>query len=358
MMHRAEYVKADGRKLWLYGCDPLSPIDCVPSPFATPLVSDTHLRWNPVAGEWVIYATHRQNRTFLPAPGTDPLAPTLDADRQTELPQGNYDIAVFENRFPSLVLHPGSPPEMTDCKVAPAHGSCEVVVITQDASRGLGQLTLDQACLLFEVWADRTRSMRDAGLAYVLPFENRGVEMGATLQHAHGQIYGYGFLPMQQARMAQRFSEHHARTGLDLIADLAAQERDRQIRLVAAAPEAVAFAPPFGRFPYATWVAPMRAAPDLLALEASERRDMAAVLQDTLRRLDALWQRPMPYLMTVNQAPTGMREPGWTVHIQIWPIRRAADRLKFLAGTELGTGVFANDVAPEVAAAALRSLSL
>lgn len=67
----------------------------------------------------------------------------------------------------------------------------------------------------------------------------------------------------------------------------------------------------------------------------------------------------MPYLMTVNQAPTdGQAHPERTLRIEIWPIRRAPDKLKFLAGTELGAGVFANDVAPEAAAAALRSVRL
>jgi UDPglucose--hexose-1-phosphate uridylyltransferase len=222
----------------------------------------------------------------------------------------------------------------------------------------LGDLPLDHLCLVFEVWADRTRAMCEAGLAYVLPFENRGTEMGVTLHHAHGQIYGYGILPQQQRRMAERLAAHHARTGRDLVADLAMEERAREIRLVAAAPHAVAFAPPFGRFPYETWIAPMRAVPDLAGLDASEREDMAALLQEVLRRLDALWRRPMPYLMTVNQAPTQNAAPGWTVHLQIWPIRRAREKLKFLAGTELGAGVYTNDVAPEAAAAALRALRL
>src|SRR5437763_920041 len=83
---------------------------------------------------------------------------------------------------------------------------------------GLGQLSLDHVCLLFDVWADRTRAMREAGLAYVLPFENRGTEMGVTLHHAHGQIYGYDILPQHQARVADRLAQHHSGTGRDLIA--------------------------------------------------------------------------------------------------------------------------------------------
>jgi UDPglucose--hexose-1-phosphate uridylyltransferase len=322
-------------------------------------VVNAHLRRHPLLEEWVIYATHRQNRTFLPSPEDDPLAPTEDPRRPTELPAGDYEVAVFENRFPSLSIDCGPPPQIEGAETASALGSCEVVVFAQAASCSLGELPLDRICLVLEVWADRTRRLQEAGLSYVMPFENRGVEMGATLQHPHSQIYGYGFLPQRQARAIKVLQEHYSGTGRNLIADLAAAERERNIRVIAARGGAVAFAPPFAQFPYETWVVPARPVPDLAGLGDAEREDMAFALSQSLRRLDRLWDRPMPYLMTVNQAPTdGLAHPEWTVHIQIQPIRRAPDKLKFLAGTELGAGVFANDVTPEAAAAALREVHL
>jgi UDPglucose--hexose-1-phosphate uridylyltransferase len=358
MMYRAEYFKPDGRRLWLYGRLPPQVVD-VPGPDGKALKGAAHLRRHPLLKEWVIYATHRQDRTFLPSPDDDPLAPTLDPERPTELPAGDYEVAVFENRFPSLSLRSGQPPSVEGIETAAAIGSCEVVVFAQDPSSSFGQLPLDRICLVLEVWADRTRDLRNAGLAYVLPFENRGVEMGASLQHPHSQIYGYGFLPPRQERMVQALSEYHANTGRDLVSDLARAERDREIRVVAAQGSAVAFAPPFGRFPYETWVAPTRSTPDLAGLGETVRADMAFCLSQVLRRLDRLWDRPMPYLMTVNQAPSdGKPHEEWTVWIEICPIQRAPDKLKFLAGTELGAGVFANDIVPEQAAAALRSVQL
>jgi len=307
-------------------------------------VVDAHLRRHPLLKEWVIYATHRQNRTFLPSPEDDPLAPTADPHRPTELPTGDYEVAVFENRFPSLSIDCGPPPQIEGAETASAIGSCEVVVFAQDASCSLGELPLDRICLVLEIWADRTRRLQEAGLSYVMPFENRGVEMGATLQHPHSQIYGYGFLPQRQARATKVLQEHYSRTGRNLVADLAVAERERSIRVVAGRGSAVAFAPPFAQFPYETWVVPTRPVPDLAGLGDAERKDMAFALSQSLRRLDRLWDRPMPYLMTVNQAPTdALAHPEWTIHIEIQPIRRAPDKLKFLAGTELGSGVFAND---------------
>jgi len=102
-----------------------------------------------------------------------------------------------------------------------------------------------------------------------------------------------------------------------------------------------------------------RSVTDLSGLSENDRGDIAFCLSQVLRRLDRLWNRPMPYLMTVNQAPSDEGpHPEWTVRIEICPIRRAPDKLKFLAGTELGAGVFANDIAPEAAAATLRSVRL
>ena len=157
----------------------------------------------------------------------------------------------------------------------------------------------------------------------------------------------------------QALKDHYKSSGRDLVSNLAVAERDRQVRVVASRGNAVAFVPPFGRFPYETWVVPTRSVPDLAGLSETDRGDIAFCLSQALRRLDRLWNRPMPYLMTVNQAPSDEGpHPEWTVRIEICPIRRAPDKLKFLAGTELGAGVFANDIAPEAAAATLRSVRL
>jgi UDPglucose--hexose-1-phosphate uridylyltransferase len=132
MIHCAEYVKPDGRRLWLYGRSP-PKIETAPSPDAKPATVDAHLRRHPLLEEWVVYSTQRQNRTFLPSPEDDPLAPTVDPRRPTELPAGDYDVAVFENRFPSLSLQCGPSPEVEGAETAPAFGSCEVVLFAQNA---------------------------------------------------------------------------------------------------------------------------------------------------------------------------------------------------------------------------------
>jgi UDPglucose--hexose-1-phosphate uridylyltransferase len=310
-------------------------------------------------GEWVAYAGHRQDRTFLPPADLDPLAPETDASGPTELPAGDYDVAVFQNRFPSLTLAPAPPPMIDGVVTAPGLGACEVVVFSQDPITPLGELGAEYIALILEVLADRTAEMAAAGLRYVLPFENRGVEMGVTLTHPHGQIYGYGFVPAVQTRALAAMRRHLQATERPLVAEISAHERKAGVRVVAEQETAVAFVPPFARYPYEVWAAPMDGPAYLHDLGAPQRLDLAAVLSDALRRLDRLFARPMPYLLTVNQAPTdGELHPEWVVYVAIWPIRRHADRLKYLAGTELAAGVFAGDVLPEAAAHALKGVRL
>src|SRR5512136_2664148 len=126
-MYKRALTKPDGRTLLLYGRHPI-PADIVaPSPTPLPSGVNSHLRWHPLRGEWVAYASHRQNRTFLPPPAYNPLAPTIDAAEPTELPSGPYDVAVFENLFPTLVQTASDPPDAI-VETRAGRGSCEVVV--------------------------------------------------------------------------------------------------------------------------------------------------------------------------------------------------------------------------------------
>jgi UDPglucose--hexose-1-phosphate uridylyltransferase len=161
-MHTLDLVKPDGRNITLYSRNPISAIASAPSPFADPLGANPHLRWHPLRGEWVTYAAFRQHRTFQPPPQYNPLAVTVDPAFPTELPVGDYDIAVFDNRFPSMSLDSHDAPALS-VPSAPALGHCEVVVFTQDPGSALAQLALSRIELLLEVWADRTGRARRAG---------------------------------------------------------------------------------------------------------------------------------------------------------------------------------------------------
>ncbi|WP_104992492.1 galactose-1-phosphate uridylyltransferase [Deinococcus sp. NW-56] len=358
--HAADFTKPDGRALTLYGLQPIEVRGEIPSPAGDPPVPRPTMRWHPLRGEWVMYASHRLGRTFLPPPEYNPLAPTTNPEHPTELPQGRYDLAVFDNRFPSLTLdapppeHPAHPSERAGT------GKCEVVVFSQDPSGRLADLSEAQMALLLAVWADRTTRLAATGkIRSVLAFENRGMEVGVTLHHPHGQIYAYDHVPPVQARMLEGARAHLEEHGRPWLADFVAAEREVGVRLIRDGSEALSVVPPFARYTYETWVLPTRPVGRLSDLTDTERLAFARVLKDALLRLDALFGVRMPYLLTVHQAPLdGEAHPEFPLHIELYPYLRAPGRMKYLAGTEQGAGEFANDKFPEAAAAELRGLEV
>jgi UDPglucose--hexose-1-phosphate uridylyltransferase len=358
-MHSEELTKPDGRTLTLYSNQPIAAGLAAPSPFAAPQHANPHLRWHPLRGEWVAYAAFRQNRTYQPPPQYNPLAPTRDPDHPTEMPAGDYEIAVFDNRFPSLALDAHDPPTLT-VPTAPANGKCEVVVFTRDAQVSLGRLPLARIELLLRVWADRTARLRGHHhIQYVLPFENRGAEVGVTLHHPHGQIYAYPFVPPVPARQLAQEREYFLQHGSPLLCDMARTEAADGKRVLFRDEHAIAFVPACARYPYEVWVMPTAPCPDFAALDDARRASLARALKTVLLKYDSLWERPFPYLMTWYQAPTdGADHPETQLHAQFAPPYRTRERLKYLAGTELGAGMFAMDVLPETTAYELQQVEV
>jgi UDPglucose--hexose-1-phosphate uridylyltransferase len=358
-MYTRKLAKPDGRNLSLYSRRPI-PEEIPPALLGAPGSEiNPHLRWHPLRGEWVAYAAYRQGRTFLPPPEYNPFAPSDDPANPTELPVGDYDIAVFDNRFPTLTGAAHDPPSLT-VDTLPATGHCEVVVFTQDPHAALGSLPLDHIELLLEVWAERTAVLGARhDVRYVLPFENRGAEVGVTLHHPHGQIYAYPFEPSIPLRMRGNEIDHYGKTGRTLLGDLATVEAHSGERVLYHGSHAIAFVPACARYPYEVWVAPSARAADFTELSAEQRADLARALKTVLLKYEGLWQRPFPYLMAWYQAPLdGRPHPESHLHAEFYPPYRTRDRLKYLAGTELAAGLYANDALPEEKARELRAVAV
>ncbi|MGZ8380476.1 MAG: galactose-1-phosphate uridylyltransferase [Nitrospira sp.] len=357
-LYKKVLSKSDGRALFLYG---RSPIDAqyAPSPLGDRPTPSSHFRWHPFRGEWVAYADFRQHRTFLPPPEYNPLVPTVDSSQPTELPAGRYDVAVFENRFPTMAPQTGAlPHSLTD--TMPGTGVCEVVVYTQDASASLGSLPIEHIEVVLASLADRyTELGARPDIQYVMPFENRGVEVGVTLHHPHGQIYAYPFVPPIPAEELRRQAEFFRTHGRGLLAThLEAEQQDGR-RMLYDGPHAVAFIPSFARYAYEAWVAPKRPAPSLADLSPSERQDFARALKTLLLKYDGLWDRAFPYVMVFHQAPTdGVAHPEAHLHLECYPTYRMPGRIKYLAGSELGAGLFTSDTLPEAKAMELQQVTV
>ncbi len=318
----------------------------------------SELRWNPLYGEWTATATHRQDRTFFPPAGYCPLCPTFPGGFPTEIPAEDYDIVVFQNKFPSLQPNPPEPAvaETELYPVRPARGACEVVVYTLEHNSSLAQQPAAHIYKLMRVWQDRFNDLKNLDFVdYVFIFENKGEAVGVTLPHPHGQIYAYPFVPPRVAQKIKQCREHQAKTGENLITDILKDERKDGRRIVAGNDSFTALIPFFARYPYELHIYPNKKAQCLADFSMKQLQDLASIFKQVLTAFDKLFNVSFPYIMAMYNRPSdGGDYDSFDFHIEFYPPMRTATKLKFLAGSEAGAGMFINDTLPEEKAAELR----
>lgn len=321
----------------------------------------SELRWNPTLEEWVITATHRQDRTFFPPADYNPLAPTQPGGFPTEVPAPDYEIVVFENKFPSL-RYPAPEPSVDASllePVGPAEGVCEVICYTPDVNAELANLSVDKIEELVYVWADRFEELaaRDY-VQYIYIFENKGKEIGVTLAHPHGQIYAYPFIPPIAKRELHASSKYFNKTGSNLYAVIINNELEDGRRIVSLNDHFIAVVPFYARYPYEVHIIAREQRTAIVDFDTHERRALAEILKVVISKYNNLWNRSMPYIMLMHQRPVdgpADQYAHYRFHIEFYPPYRTPDKLKFLAGSEAGAGVFINDTHAEVTAETLRN---
>jgi UDPglucose--hexose-1-phosphate uridylyltransferase len=279
--------------------------------------SDTRI--DPFLGTRVHVVGTRQARPNLPSTGCPFCPGGLEAPEP-------YDVRWFRNRWPAM---PGD--------------RCEVVLYTPEHTATFASLGEDGARRVVDLWAERTAALlaRD-DVHFVLCFENRGPEVGATIAHPHGQIYAYDHIPDRPLRLLEA----------KWTPDLSPGDR-----LVADHDDWVASVPYASTYPIALSIAPKLQAPDVVALDDNARNGLAAMLVDVLGRLDRLYDRPMPYMMWLNQRPSDGNEwPQAWFNIEIVSPWRGPGVPRFIAAAEVACGEYFNPVIPEVLAEQLRAL--
>lgn len=318
----------------------------------------SELRWHPLLEQWVITATHRQERTFFPADDYCPLCPTRENGFPTEVPAPDYELVAFENKFPSLRRQPPKPAVGgTDLfKVRPAAGVCEVVLYSPEHAGTLTDESEDEIERLVHVWTDRYIELGKLDFVdYVFIFENKGKEIGVTLTHPHGQIYAYPFVPPVIEKELGSSRRHKRKTGRCLLCDILAEELKDGRRLVAQDERFAAFIPFYARYPYEVHILPREHRRCLPEFSDAEKRALAHILKTVLLKYDSLWRFSLPYMMVLHQKPTDGKAHGYYhFHIEFYPPYRTRDKLKYLAGSESGAGVFINDTLAEEKAKELR----
>ena len=358
---------ADGRDLFYYD-DPGTALPAeraIDARELAPRPETATMRRDVLTGDWISVAASRQSRVVMPPADLDPLAPQTPTN-PSELPSA-YDVAVFENRSPSfgpaLDVAVGDAPAAIDPAsgledlAAPglgrsrtSVGRCEVVCFSPDRVGSFGSLSVTRARTVIEAWADRTAALSALpGVRQVFVFENRGAEIGVTLPHPHGQIYAYPYVTPRTQLLLQSIE----REGADLFA--------RIIEFEAAGPRVllegehwIAYVPFAARWPVEVHMAPRRHVADFAELSPAEKDELAPLYLRLLRGVDALYGTPTPYIAAWHQAAVDVARDSARLHLQLTSPRRAADKLKFLAGSEAAMGAWIGDIPPEQSADRLR----
>jgi UDPglucose--hexose-1-phosphate uridylyltransferase len=306
------------------------------------------VRFDPLRAEWLAYASERNDRTFLP---TDfcPLCPGT-GESDSEIPIDSFEVVVFENRFPAF-----GPDRVDGLLPRPPTTGCEVVVYTSQHELTLAKLPPERVRLLVDVWADRYRDLGSRpDVAYVYIFENKGQEMGVTLSHPHGQIYALPFVPPVAASELRASRQHRDETGRCLHCDEIESETAGPRRLFEEG-TMLAFVPRAARWPFEVHLYPRRHLASIAELDDAERWQLAAALLRVSGNYDSHFGFSAPYVMAIHQSPTdGGPWPDAHLHFEFYPPHRRPDRLKQLAGVEIGAGTYVNDTKPETTAAELR----
>jgi UDPglucose--hexose-1-phosphate uridylyltransferase len=360
MAKRQHALLADGRDLFYYddADTKLTADRAADARQAESRPELAEMRLDVLTGEWISVAAHRHNRAFLPPAHECPLCPSRP-DFASEIPDV-FDVAVFENRNPSFAQKAGVvddpnywvAPELPLGLTKPSIGRCEVVVFSPEHLGSLASQSVTRVQTILEALADRTDAiMRMPGVRTVFPFENRGQEIGVTLHHPHGQIYSYPYVTPVQEKVYASLARH----GVNLFQDILDFERGSERELIAG-DNFTAYVPFAARWPIELSVLPHRHIQDLTQLTADETAELASIYSRVLRAVDKIYDTPTPYVAGWYQAPKFDGGENFRLQFKLTSPRRAADKLKYLAGSESLMGAFIADFPPEKTAGQLREV--
>ena len=328
------------------------------------------MRRDPLTGDWIPMATARMNRPITAGPGAtakgNPLAARKPGDpyQDGEVPDTDYNVVVFENRFPSMVRVPGRSEAVEYVNGNPlwekklAAGRCEVICFDPDEDGLPADLPVSRLRTVVEAWAFRTAEIsKMEGIEQIFPFENHGQEIGVSLAHPHGQVYCYPFIaPKMEAELKQT-EAYHEKTGGNLLKDIMNAELEAEERVVMRNHSWVAYVPAAARWPLEVHVAPVRDVLTLDELNDQERWDLAVMYSTLLKRGNAFFDKgdgkgmDLPYIAAWHQAPVhDKRRENYRLNLQFFSFRRAANKIKYLAGSESGMAAWVSDTTPELIA--------
>jgi UDPglucose--hexose-1-phosphate uridylyltransferase len=311
------------------------------------------LRWNPLLKDWVMIASHRQDRPQMPKEWC-PFCPGSG-----KVPDG-YDVLKYDNDFPALMTDPPEPDDVAKgaFKTAPAYGKCEVILYSMLHTATLPQLSLEHIRKLVDLWCERFDELSaDDKIKFVFIFENRGEAVGVTMPHPHGQIYAYPYVPKKLQLEIESSREYHQKTKGCLICDMIRDEVEAKERVVFENEDFIVILPFFSEYPYGVYIYSKRHIANITGLDESGRTNLADILKKTTGTLDSLFDYAFPYMMCMHQNSVNTEDGSkehYHFHIEFYPPMRSRDKIKYNASSETGAWAPCNTRAPEETAGELK----
>ncbi|KRQ87682.1 Galactose-1-phosphate uridylyltransferase [Caloramator mitchellensis] len=315
----------------------------------------SELRWNPLLKTWTMVASNRQARPNMPKDWC-PFCPGSG-----RVPD-DYDVYKYDNDFPALKQNPDVPDlEGTELyKVAENYGKCEVILYSPEHTKTLPELSVEHIYKLVNLWTERFRELsKDERIKYIFEFENRGEEVGVTMPHPHGQIYGYSYVPLKLKVELDSCKEYYQDSGKCMICQMNHEEISFNKRIVTENDSFLAYIPFFTDYPYGVFIVSKNHKGNFTEFTDKEKWDLAEILRNVTGAFDNLFDRLFPYMMCIHQTPVNSEEykdsdKYYHFHIEFYPPLRDKDKIKFYASSEMGAWAAANTMAVEDAAERLR----
>jgi len=310
------------------------------------------LRYNPLLNDWIIIASHRQDRPQMPKDWC-PFCPGSG-----KVPD-SYDVFKYDNDFPALSQNPPQPDDVaTDFfKVKPEYGKCEVVLYSPEHTTTLPQLDVAHIEKLVSLWQERFEEIsKDENIKYIFMFENKGEPVGVTMPHPHGQIYGYSVIPKRIAEELSNSKKHLEETGKCLICDILENEYKENKRVICENEDFSVILPFFSDYPYGIYIISKKHKNNITELNESEKHNFAEILKKATGTLDSLFDISFPYMMCMYQNPVNSEDTSEYshFHVKFYPPMRSETKIKFNASSETGAWANCNPTAPEDKAEELR----
>jgi UDPglucose--hexose-1-phosphate uridylyltransferase len=314
------------------------------------------LRYNPIAKDWVMVASHRQSRPQMPKDWCPFCAGS------GKVPDKGYTVFRYPNDFPALSK---TPPVSDDVaadllKTRPAYGSCEVLLYSDNHDAKLWELPDENVEALSHMWRECFDDLSsDKEIKYVFLFENRGEMVGVTMPHPHGQAYAYPFVPQKLTAELASALEYYEKNTRNLFLDLLDEELKARTRIVFENEHFAIYTPFFSQVTYGIHVTAKRQVPHIGKMTEDELLSLGKTIRDCVGMYDKLFDISFPYMMCMHNSPVnqeiqGEVEKAFQFHVEFFPPMRSADKQQFFASSETGAGAWCIPNAPEEKAEELR----